>query len=96
MIKDLWATILNALETFKLSDLSCTSILIRKSHLSLVRFLNPLPSLPNTKTDFFSNLVLVTAGYRSFRYKRIDGTGADELKTKVHAYGPFIGVSFVL
>ena len=42
-----------------------------------------------------SDLFLVTAGYRSFRYKRIDGTGADELK-KVHAYGPFIGVSFVL
>jgi hypothetical protein len=43
-----------------------------------------------------SNLILVTAGYRSFRYNRIDGTGDDELKTKVHAYGPFIGVSFVL
>ena len=43
-----------------------------------------------------SNLIMVTAGYRSFRYNRIDGTGADELKTKVHAYGPFIGVSFVL
>ena len=28
--------------------------------------------------------------------KRIDGTGDDELKTKVHAYGPFIGVSLVL
>ncbi len=43
-----------------------------------------------------SNLILVTAGYRSFRYNRIDGTGADELKTKVNAYGPFVGVSFVL
>lgn len=43
-----------------------------------------------------SELILITAGYRSFRYKRIDGTGADEVKTKVHAYGPFIGVSFVL
>ena len=43
-----------------------------------------------------SNLIMVTAGYRSFRYNRIDGTGDDELKTKVHAYGPFIGVSFVL
>lgn len=43
-----------------------------------------------------SELIMVTAGYRSFRYKRIDGTGADEVKTKVHAYGPFIGVSFVL
>ena len=43
-----------------------------------------------------SNLILVTAGYRSFRYKRIDGTGEEELRTKVHAYGPFIGISFVL
>jgi hypothetical protein len=43
-----------------------------------------------------SDLILVSAGYRSFRYNRIDGTGDDELKTKVHAYGPFIGVSFVL
>ena len=41
------------LEIFKLSDLSVTSILIRKSHLSLVRLLNPFPSLPKTKTDFF-------------------------------------------
>lgn len=43
-----------------------------------------------------SDLIMVTAGYRSFHYNRIDGTGTDELKTKVHAYGPFIGVSFVL
>jgi len=43
-----------------------------------------------------SKLLMVTAGYRSFRYKRVDGTGEDELKTKVNAYGPFIGVSFVL
>ena len=44
---------LNELDIFKLSDFSCASILTRKSHLSLVRFLNPFPSLPNTKTDFF-------------------------------------------
>ncbi len=43
-----------------------------------------------------SDLILVTAGYRSFRYNRTDGTGDNELKTKVHAYGPFIGVSFAL
>ncbi|MCG8581473.1 MAG: hypothetical protein MI866_16230 [Bacteroidales bacterium] len=43
-----------------------------------------------------SNLVLVSAGYRSFRYKRTEGSGENEVKTKVHAYGPFIGVSFVL
>ena len=49
---------LNELDIFKLSDFSCASILTRKSHLSLVSFLNPFPSLPNTKTDFFSNLIL--------------------------------------
>jgi hypothetical protein len=43
-----------------------------------------------------SNLILVTAGYRTFRYHRIDGAGDSELKTKVNAYGPFLGVSFVL
>ena len=43
-----------------------------------------------------SNLVLVTAGYRIFRYKRVDGIGDEELNTKVSAFGPFIGVSFVL
>lgn len=39
---------------------------------------------------------MVTAGYRSFRYNRVDGSGMDELKTKVNVYGPFIGILFVL
>ncbi|WP_430815636.1 hypothetical protein [Carboxylicivirga sp. RSCT41] len=43
-----------------------------------------------------SRLILVTAGYRSFKYKRTDGSGENKLKTKVNAYGPFLGVSFVL
>jgi hypothetical protein len=43
-----------------------------------------------------SKLLMVSAGYRSFRYNRVDGVGEDVLKTKVNAYGPFIGVSFVL
>jgi hypothetical protein len=37
----------------------------------------------------------VTAGFRSFQYKRTDGEGAEELETKVHVLGPLIGVSFV-
>ncbi|MBK3516743.1 hypothetical protein [Carboxylicivirga marina] len=43
-----------------------------------------------------SKLLLITAGYRSLKYNRTDGSGEDELHTKVSAYGPFIGVSFVL
>ena len=43
---------LNALDIFKLSDLSVASILIRKSHLSLVRFLNPFPHYQKRKQIF--------------------------------------------
>jgi hypothetical protein len=42
-----------------------------------------------------SNLISVTAGYRTFRYKREDGEGDDLLETKVSAFGPLLGVSFV-
>ncbi len=42
-----------------------------------------------------SNLISVTAGYRTFRYKREDGAGDDLLETKVSAFGPLLGVSFV-
>jgi len=42
-----------------------------------------------------SKLISVTAGYRTFRYKREDGEGDDKLETKVSAFGPLIGVSFV-
>jgi hypothetical protein len=43
-----------------------------------------------------SKLLMVSAGYRTFRYNRIDGEGSSELKTKVNVHGPFLGVSFVL
>ncbi len=38
----------------------------------------------------------VTAGYRNFKYDRVDGEVENELKTTVSAYGPFLGVSFTL
>jgi hypothetical protein len=52
--------------------------------------------LAYANTFKISKLIMVTAGYRTFRYNRIDGEGESELKTKVNAYGPFLGVSFVL
>ncbi len=42
-----------------------------------------------------SKLISVTAGFRSFRYKRVDGEGEDELETTVSVVGPVIGMSFV-
>ena len=42
-----------------------------------------------------SNLISVTAGFRSFQYKRTDGEGDSEVETKVHVLGPLVGVSFV-
>lgn len=42
-----------------------------------------------------SDLILVTAGYRTIKYNRTDGEGEDELKTSVSAFGPLLGVSFV-
>jgi hypothetical protein len=48
-----------------------------------------------TNTFKVSKLILVTAGFRSFLYKREDGEGAEEVDTKVHVLGPLIGVSFV-
>ena len=39
--------------------------------------------------------ILVNAGFRSFRYKRTDGEGVDELETVVNVQGPLLGVSFV-
>ena len=48
-----------------------------------------------TNTFKVSKLILVTAGFRSFRYKREDGEGAEALETKVSVLGPLVGVSFV-
>jgi len=42
-----------------------------------------------------SRLISVTAGFRSFMYKRVDGEGDDELETKVSVIGPVIGMSFI-
>ena len=43
-----------------------------------------------------TKLITVTAGYKTFYYKRIDGTGEDELKTQVKTFGPMLGVAFNL
>lgn len=48
-----------------------------------------------TNTFKVSSLISVTAGFRSFRYKRVDGEGDSELETNVQVQGPVIGVSFV-
>ena len=42
-----------------------------------------------------SNLISITAGYRTFKYNREDGEGDEKLETTVHAFGPLLGVSFV-
>lgn len=42
-----------------------------------------------------SHLLSVTAGFRSFLYKRTDGEGESEVESKVHVLGPLVGVSFV-
>lgn len=43
-----------------------------------------------------SKLLSVTAGYKTFNYKREDGVGANTLETKVTTFGPLLGVSFHL
>lgn len=40
--------------------------------------------------------VLINAGFRAFRYRRVDGAGASELETIVNVLGPLLGVSLVL
>ena len=42
-----------------------------------------------------SDLISITAGYRTFKYNREDGEGDEKLGTTVHAFGPLLGVSFV-
>ena len=37
--------------------------------------------------------IAVNAGFRSFRYKRVDGEGAEELQTIVSVLGPLLGVT---
>jgi len=39
---------------------------------------------------------VINAGFRNFRYHRIDGEGTDALETTVNVLGPVLGVSFVL
>jgi len=48
-----------------------------------------------TNTFKVSRLLSVTAGFRSFHYKRVEGEGEGELETSVSVLGPVIGVSFV-
>ncbi len=40
-----------------------------------------------------SRRILISAGFRSFHYRRMDGEGENELETKVSVYGPLLGVS---
>ena len=43
-----------------------------------------------------SRLITINAGFRNFRYRRVDGEGPEELETRVNVLGPFLGVSFFL
>ncbi|MEJ2163134.1 MAG: hypothetical protein P8X60_07440 [Robiginitalea sp.] len=43
-----------------------------------------------------SRLITINAGFRNFRYRRLDGEGDSELETRVNVLGPFLGVSFIL
>ena len=43
-----------------------------------------------------SRLITINAGFRNFRYRRVDGSGENELETRVNVLGPFLGVSFLL
>lgn len=43
-----------------------------------------------------SRLMSINAGFRNFRYRRLDGEGDSELETRVNVLGPFLGVSFLL
>jgi hypothetical protein len=43
-----------------------------------------------------SRLITINAGFRNFRYRRVDGEGDSELETRVNVLGPFLGISFLL
>ncbi len=47
-----------------------------------------------TNTFKISKTIYVTAGFRTFQYKREDGVGDEALTTKVAVYGPLIGATF--
>ena len=42
-----------------------------------------------------SKLITINAGFRNFRYRRVDGEGDAELETRVNVLGPFLGLSFI-
>jgi len=42
-----------------------------------------------------SKLISITAGFRSFRYDRVDESGETESETTVRVTGPLLGASFV-
>ena len=42
-----------------------------------------------------SNLLTINAGFRNFKYNRVDGDPGNELETQVAVTGPLLGVSFV-
>jgi len=48
-----------------------------------------------TNTFKVSDLISITAGYRTLRYTRVDGEGDQTLETKVSSFGPLLGVSFI-
>ena len=41
------------------------------------------------------NMLTVNAGFRNFKYNRVDGDPGNELETQVAVTGPLLGVSFV-
>ena len=43
-----------------------------------------------------SDLLTVTAGYKTFTDKTVSGEGVDEIKTDVKTFGPLLGVAFNL
>jgi hypothetical protein len=49
-----------------------------------------------TNTFKVSRLFSVTAGFRFFAYRYVEGEGDSELETRVSVYGPLLGVSLVL
>lgn len=51
--------------------------------------------LTYSNTFKVSDLLMVTAGYRQFSYRRVDGSGDNQLDSKVSVFGPMLGVSFM-